>query len=82
MERQQLISVAERDDLTGLYSKTFFHEYVSRRLRRHPEQKMDFVALDIEQFLSVNELNGREFADNVLRTLGGEDRLSRRRGPV
>ena len=33
---------------------------------------MDFVALDIEQFLSVNELNGREFADNVLRTLGGE----------
>ena len=72
VERQQLISVAERDDLTGLYSKTFFHEYVSRRLRRHPEQKMDFVALDIEQFLSVNELNGREFADNVLRTLGGE----------
>ena len=74
MERQQLISVAERDDLTGLYSKTFFHEYVSRRLHRHPEQKMDFVALDIEQFLSVNELNGREFADNVLRTLGGEIR--------
>ena len=35
---------------------------------------MDFVALDIEQFLSVNELNGREFADNVLRTLGGEIR--------
>ena len=74
MERQQLISVAERDELTGLYSKTFFHEYVSRRLRRHPGQKMDFVVLDIEQFLSVNELNGREFADNVLRTLGGEIR--------
>jgi diguanylate cyclase (GGDEF)-like protein len=72
MERQRLISVAERDELTGLYSKNFFHEYVSRRLRRHPEQKMDFVALDIEQFLSVNELNGRKFADNVLRTLGGE----------
>lgn len=72
MERQRLISVAEHDDLTGLYSKNFFREYVSRRLRRHPEQKMDFVALDIEQFLSVNELNGREFADNVLRTLGGE----------
>ena len=74
MERQQLISMAERDELTGLYSKTFFHEYVSRRLRRHPGQKMDFVVLDIEQFLSVNELNGREFADNVLRTLGGEIR--------
>ena len=74
MERQRLISMAERDELTGLYSKTFFHEYVSRRLRRHPGQKMDFVVLDIEQFLSVNELNGREFADNVLRTLGGEIR--------
>lgn len=71
MERQRLISVAEHDDLTGLYSKNFFREYVSQRLHRHPEQKMDFVALDIEQFLSVNELNGREFADNVLRTLGG-----------
>ena len=71
-ERQRLISVAEHDNLSGLYSKNFFREYVSRRLRRDPERKMDFVTLDIEQFLSVNELNGREFADNVLRTLGGE----------
>ena len=72
MERQQLITVAEHDDLTGLYNKNFFYEYASRYMREHPEQKMDSVALDIEQFHSVNELSSREFGDRVLRVLGEE----------
>ena len=72
MERQQLIAVAEHDNLSGLYNKNFFYEYASRYLRENPEQKMDSVALDIEQFHSLNELNGREFGDKVLRVLGEE----------
>jgi len=70
MERKQLIAVAERDNLTGLYSSNFFHEYASRLLQEHPEQKMDAVALNIEQFHSLNELKGRAFGDRVLRLLG------------
>ena len=58
--------------LSAIYNKNFFYEYASRNLREHPEQKMDSVALDIEQFHSVNALNGREFGDQVLRALGRE----------
>ena len=72
MERQQLIALAEHDDLSGLYNKNFFYEYASRYLSEHPEQSMDSVALDIEQFHILNELNGREFGDRVLRVLGEE----------
>ena len=71
-EGRQLISAAEHDPLTMLYSKSFFFEYVERIHRYHPEWRMDAVAINIEQFHSINALNGREFGDLVLRTLGDE----------
>ena len=73
-EGRQLISAAEHDRLTMLYSKSFFFEYASRIHQYHPEWHMDAVVLNIDQFHSVNELNGREFGDNVLRILGNEIR--------
>ena len=35
---------------------------------------MDCIVIDIDQFHSVNELNGREFGDQVLKALGEEIR--------
>ena len=69
-EGRQLISAAEHDPLTMLYTKNFFFEYASRIHRYHPDWQMDAVAINIEQFHSINALNGREFGDKVLRTLG------------
>ena len=69
-EGRQLISAAEHDALSGLYSKNFFFEYANRIHQFHPELKMDAIAMDIEQFHSINALNGREFGDRVLRRLG------------
>ena len=71
-EGRQLISAAEHDRLTGLYSRNFFFEYANRLYRYHPELQMDAVVLNIEQFHSINAMNGREFGDEVLRVFGAE----------
>ena len=63
---KKLIQAAERDKLTGLYTKNFFFEYINRILKVHGEEKYDAVVLNIEQFHTVNALHGREFGDKVL----------------
>ena len=73
-EGRQLISAAEHDRLTMLYSRNFFFEYANRIHQYHPELHMDAIVMNIEQFHSINALNGREFGDNVLRILGNEIR--------
>ena len=73
-EGRELISAAEHDRLTMLYSRNFFFEYANRIYQYHPEWHMDAIVMNIEQFHSVNALNGFEFGDNVLRLLGNEIR--------
>jgi len=69
-EGRQLIRAAERDQLTGLYNWGFFFEYAEQIQRYHPHWSMDAVVINIERFHSVNDFNGREFGDSVLRALG------------
>ena len=69
-----LISATETDELTGLYNRSFFFQYANRMFREHPDKPMDAIVLNIEQFHSVNALNGREFGDRALRVLGNEIR--------
>ncbi|MBQ6961015.1 MAG: EAL domain-containing protein [Clostridia bacterium] len=71
---RKLISAAEHDKLTMLYNRNFFFEYANRIHLYHPEWRMDAVVMNIERFHTVNELNGREFGDNVLRIIGNEIR--------
>ena len=73
-EGRQLISTAEHDPLTGLYSRNFFFEYVNRIYTYHPELHMDAVVMNIEQFHIVNALHGHDFGDVVLRVIGEEIR--------
>ena len=73
-EGRQLISAAEHDPLTLLYSKNFFFEYANRIHQYHPDWRMDAVAINIDHFHSINALNGREFGDRVLRAIGDEIR--------
>ena len=71
-EGRKLISVAEHDNITMLYNKDFFYEYAHRLYVYHPELHLDAVVMNIEQFHSINALNGRDFGDNVLRIIGEE----------
>ena len=73
-EGKHLISAAEHDKLTELYSRNFFFEYANRLYTYHPELHLDAVSLNIEQFHSINAINGREFGNEVLRIIGGEIR--------
>ena len=69
---RQLIAATETDGLTGLYNRDFFFQYANRMFRERPDTPMDAIVLNIEQFHSVNALNGRVFGDRVLRALGEE----------
>ena len=73
-EGRQLISAAEHDRLTLLYSRNFFFEYAERLYQYHPELHPDAVVINIEQFHMINALHGREFGDDVLRIIGDEIR--------
>jgi len=73
-EGKKLISAAEHDPLTMLYSRSFFFEYASRLFQYHSELQLDAIVMNIEQFHSINAMNGRAFGNDVLRVLGGEVR--------
>ena len=67
-----LISATETDDLTGLYNMKYFFQYANHMYKEHPDDPLDAMVLNIEQFHSVNALHGRELGDKVLRALGNE----------
>ena len=67
-----LIRKTETDDLTGLYNRDYFFEYANRIYREDPDLPRDAIVINIEQFHSVNALNGRDFGDRILRFLGNE----------
>ncbi|MBR5909504.1 MAG: diguanylate cyclase, partial [Schwartzia sp.] len=69
---RKLIAATEIDKLTGLYNREFFFQYANRMYRKQPKKPMDAIVLNIEQFHSVNALNGRDYGNHVLRVLGNE----------
>lgn len=73
-EGRKLISAAEHDRLTLLYNRNFFFEYANRLFQYSPELHMDAIVMNIEQFHTINAVNGREFGDDVLRVIGNEIR--------
>ena len=72
--RQMLIKATEIDEKTMLYNKIYFLEYANRLYNENPLKPMDAIEINIERFHFVNDLNGREFGDQVLRELSDEIR--------
>ena len=66
-EDKSLINAAEHDDLTGLYSREFFYEYIRQIEKYNSSTPVDAVALNIEHFRMINEMYGREVGDDVLK---------------
>ena len=73
-EGRQLISAAEHDRITLLYSRNFFFEYANRLFQYSPRLHMDAIVMNIEQFHTINAVNGREYGDEVIRVIGAEIR--------
>lgn len=69
-ESRFVVQAAERDDVTGAYSKQVFSSYVEKMDRYQQEVDYDLLVLNIDRFHLFNELYGREQGDHALRTLG------------
>ena len=70
-EDRAMIKLTENDELTGLYSRDFFFEYVkwfdAYSLREG--KTVDAIVFNIEHFHLINEMCGRSIGDSVLKEL-------------
>ena len=82
-EDRDLIRYTERDKLTGLLNKDYFFRYVTRLDHLYRNIVMDAIACDINRFHSLNKQYGRQFCDQILRSIGvGIRKLARRTGGI
>lgn len=65
---QQRYQMTIRDDLTGLYNRKYFQEYMKRHWGRKDGQV--FLYMDIDNFKLFNQIYGEECGDNVLKWCG------------
>ena len=68
-EGRTIIKATEKDYLTGLYAREFFFEYASRLLSSGQGRQLDAVVIDLDRFNVINELYGRVFGNQVLKTV-------------
>lgn len=66
-EDRIIINASERDEVTQVYNKNVFKEYVLKLDEYNPDKKMDLNVLDIENFQIINEIYGKEKSDEIIR---------------
>ena len=78
-ESMEKVDILEKDDVTGLYTKTAFYSRCAQVFEDYPEKDFDIVVLDIEHFKLFNESYGFEEGDKLLKHIGNrlKDLLSR-----
>lgn len=82
-EDRELIRYTERDKLTGLLNKDYFFRYVSRLDNIYKDTVLDAVVCDVNRFHSANKQYGRQFGDQVLKSIGSIiKKLARRTGGI
>ena len=66
-EDNSIIKAAEKDDLTGLFTREFFVEYIHQIEIYNQDKALDAICLNIEHFHILNETHGRKIGDEVLK---------------
>ncbi|MBN1577062.1 MAG: diguanylate cyclase [Chitinispirillaceae bacterium] len=72
-KNELLGKLAITDSLTELYNSRHFHDQIKRelsRMRRNPGRKLSLILLDIDHFKQLNDTEGHQMGDHVLRSLG------------
>lgn len=87
-ESMTVIKAMVYDQLTGLYSKEYFHRKIRSVLTKNPEKQYDLICSDIEKFKLINDMFGFAEGDRILcevalamRNLFGGDSTCARIGP-
>ena len=66
-EEKTILHHAEKDELTDLFTKEFFHEYVRQVDDYDEASDNDALVLNIEHFHMINEMFGRDTGDEILK---------------
>ena len=66
---------ANHDELTGIYNRQCFYNYVAERLRTDTESDYLIVCSDIRNFKMINDIFGTERGDKLLIRIGKSLRL-------
>ncbi len=72
-KNELLGKLAITDSLTDLYNSRHFYDQIKRelsRIRRNPGRKLSLILLDIDHFKQLNDTEGHQMGDHVLRSLG------------
>lgn len=72
-KNELLNKLAITDALTGLYNSRHFHDQIKRelsRFKRNPGRKLSLLLLDIDHFKDLNDTEGHQMGDHVLKSLG------------
>lgn len=80
--QRQLLRLAERDPLTGLYNRRAFEAERERRLAEslRNNRKLAVILLDLDQFKELNDRHGHSAGDAVLIRLSAEFQNQARQG--
>ena len=74
LEKNQLLNrLATTDSLTELYNSRSFFEQLKRelsRFERNPTRPLSILLIDIDRFKELNDTEGHQRGDQVLRSLG------------
>lgn len=70
-QRDQLLSMASHDQLTGLYNRHFLFLNAKKKISRSIRHKtpMSLVMMDIDHFKKINDLHGHPTGDAVLQAV-------------
>ena len=68
-EDRSIIKEVKTDHLTDLYSFEFFKKFCLQFDAAYPSIKKDMLSINVTRFRLINELYGKEFADDVLRNI-------------
>ncbi|MGC8867966.1 MAG: GGDEF domain-containing protein, partial [Elusimicrobiales bacterium] len=63
-----------KDQLTGVYSRLFFEEYIGEKINKAHIFRKKFVILfiDLNDFKTINDVYGHSFGDYVLKTIASK----------
>ena len=74
LKKNELLNkLAITDSLSELYNVRYFYEQLVKelnRLKRNPDRKISLMLMDIDHFKELNDAEGHQFGDSVLKSLG------------
>lgn len=70
--REQLVAVAQTDELTGLYNRRVFHARLEAAISRAQRLRnaMSLMSIDLDNFKKCNDTFGHQVGDKLLKSVG------------